>query len=150
VRWRAVSGGTPLVNKSLIARKLEKIETYLGQIRSKKDPGIKSFKKDKDLQSIILFNLIQAVQACIDMGAHVISDAGWETPSTQAEIFEILAQHKIITKARAEKMIRMAGFRNRIVHEYEKTDLTIVHAVWTKHSTDIETFCRAIIRKFNL
>jgi uncharacterized protein YutE (UPF0331/DUF86 family) len=139
-----------LVNKSLIARKLEKIESYLGQIRSKKDPGIKSFKKDKDLQSIILFNLIQSVQACMDMGAHVISDEGWETPSTQAEIFEILATHRIITKACAEKMIRMTGFRNRIVHEYEKTDLTIVHAIWTKHSRDIERFCLSIIKKFNL
>ena len=139
-----------MVNKTIIARKLEKIANYLGQIRSKKDPGIKSFKKDKDLQSIILFNLIQAVQACIDMGAHVISDAGWEIPSTQAEIFEILAKNKIITKARAEKMIQMVGFRNRIVHEYEKTDLTIVHAVWTQHSTDIERFCRAIIKKLSL
>ncbi len=139
-----------MVNKALIARKLERIENYLGQIRSKKDPGIKSFKKDKDLQSIILFNLIQAVQACIDMGAHIISDAGWETPSSQAEIFEILTKHKIITKARAEKMIQMVGFRNRIVHEYEKTDLVIVHAVWTKHSTDMERFCRTIIKKLNL
>lgn len=139
-----------MVDKSLIARKLEKIESYLRQIRSKKDPGIRSFKKDKDLQSIILFNLIQSVQACIDMGAHVISDEGWETPSTQAEIFEILAKQKIITKSCAAKMIRMTGFRNRIVHEYEKTDLTIVHAVWTKHSRDIERFCRTIIKKFNL
>ena len=139
-----------MVNKSLIARKLEKTEDYLGQIRSKKDPGIKFFKKDKDLQSIILFNLIQAVQACIDMGAHIISDSGWETPSTQAEIFEILAKNKIITKALSEKMIRMAGFRNRIIHEYEKTDMTIVHAVWTKHSADIEKFCRTIIKKYSL
>jgi len=140
----------PLVDKFLIARKLEKIESYLGEIHRKKGPSIRSFKKDKDLQSIILFNLIQAVQACIDMGTHIISDSGWEIPSTQAEIFEILAKHKIITKALAEKMIRMAGFRNRIVHEYEKTDLSVVYAVWTKHSADIGRFCRAIIKKFSL
>jgi uncharacterized protein YutE (UPF0331/DUF86 family) len=139
-----------LVDKTLIGRKLEKIEDYISQILAKKDPGIALFKKDKDLQSIILFNLIQAVQACVDIGTHVISDEGWETPATQAEVFIILAHHKFITKALAEKMIRMVGFRNRIVHAYERTDMSIVHAVWTDHSKDIDGFCRAMVRKLSL
>lgn len=139
-----------MVDKALISKKLDRIGTYLGQIRLKKDPGISVFSKDRDLQSIILFNLIQGIQACIDMGAHIISDSGWETPASQADIFETLAEHKIITQSLAKKMIRMAGFRNRIVHEYEKTDMKIVHAVWRRHLTDMEDFCRAIATKFRL
>lgn len=139
-----------MVDKALIGRKLERAESYLKQIRMKKDPGITLFVKDSDLQSIILFNLIQAIQSCIDMGSHIISDSEWETPSTQAEIFEILASKKVITKAIAKKMIQMAGFRNRIVHEYEKTDMKIVHTVWKKHIADIESFCRAVVIKYNL
>ena len=139
-----------MVDKALIGRKLERAENYLKQIRMKKDPGITLFVKDSDLQSIILFNLIQAIQSCIDMGSHIISDSEWETPSTQAEIFEILASRKVITKALAKKMIQMVGFRNRIVHEYEKTDMKIVHTVWKKHIADIESFCRAVVIKYNL
>jgi uncharacterized protein YutE (UPF0331/DUF86 family) len=139
-----------LVDKALIGRKLERAESYLKQIRMKKDPGITLFVKDSDLQSIILFNLIQAIQSCIDMGSHIISDSEWETPSTQAEIFEILASNKVITKALAKKMIQMVGFRNRIVHEYEKTDMKIVHTVWKKHIADMESFCRAVVIKYNL
>lgn len=139
-----------MVDKALIGRKLERAEGYLRQIRLKKDPGISLFVKDNDLQSIILFNLIQAIQSCIDMGSHIISDSEWETPSTQADIFEILASKKVITKALAKKMIQMAGFRNRIVHEYEKTDMKIVHTVWKKHSADIESFCRAVVGKYKL
>lgn len=139
-----------MVDKALIGRKLERAESYLKQIRMKKDPGITLFVKDSDLQSIILFNLIQAIQSCIDMGSHIISDSEWETPSTQAEIFEILASNKVITKALAKKMIQMVGFRNRIVHEYEKTDMKIVHTVWKKHIADIESFCRAVVIKYNL
>jgi uncharacterized protein YutE (UPF0331/DUF86 family) len=56
-----------LVDKSLISKKLERIETYLTQIRQKKDPGIDLFSKDRDLQSIVLFNLIQLIQTCIDI-----------------------------------------------------------------------------------
>lgn len=139
-----------MVDKVLIGRKLEKVESYLKQIRLKKDPGISLFIQNSDLQSIILFNLIQAIQSCIDMGSHIISDSEWETPSTQAEIFEILASRKVITKALAKKMIQMAGFRNRIVHEYEKTDMTIVHTIWKKHIADIESFCRAVVIKYKL
>jgi len=139
-----------LVDKPLIGRKIERVEGYLKQIRSKKDPGIAVFVKDSDLQSIVLFNLIQAIQSCIDIGSHIISDSEWETPSTQAEIFEILSSKKVISRTLALKMISMVGFRNRIVHEYEKTDMKIVHDVWKKHTADIEKFCKAVVLKYGL
>lgn len=126
------------------------METYLNQVRQKKDPGIKSFANDRDLQSIILFNLIQAIQACIDIGAHIISDSEWDTPGTQAEIFELLSKNKIISKPLAKKLTQMSGFRNRIVHEYEKTDMKIVYTVWKKHLGDIDNFCKAVILRYNL
>lgn len=139
-----------MVDKPLIGRKIERAESYLKQIRSKKDPGIAVFVKDSDLQSIILFNLIQTIQSCIDIGSHIISDSEWETPSTQAEIFEILSSNKVISKPLTVKMINMVGFRNRIVHEYEKTDMKIVHDVWKKHTADIEKFCKAVVLKYGL
>jgi len=133
-----------------INRKIERVDNYLKQIRLKKDPGFDLFAKDTDLQSIVLFNLIQAIQACIYIGAHIISDSEWETPGTLADIFEILSQHNVISGKLTEKMIQMAGFRNRIVHEYEKIDLQIVHTVWRKNLDDIDEFCRAIVLKYNL
>ncbi len=145
-----MSGDNPLVDKSLVSRKLEKVESYVNQISTKKDPGLKLFVEDRDLQSIILFNLIQAVQACIDIGAHIISDSGWGTPATQAEIFELLTENKVISKALLKKMVQMSGFRNRIIHEYEKTDMTIVHTVWKKNLVDINKFCKAVVMKYHL
>lgn len=139
-----------MVDKALIGRKLQRVEGYLNQVRMKKDPGIALFVKDSDLQSIVLFNMIQAIQACIDIGSHIISDSEWETPSTQAEVFEILGDRKVITKPLAGKMIRMVGFRNRIVHEYEKTDLKIVHSVWKRHIGDIGQFCKAVAIKYGM
>lgn len=144
------SEGDTLVDKPLIQKKLDRIETYLRQVHLKKDPGIDLFQKDSDLQSIILFNLIQTTQSCIDIGTHIIGDMGWGSPETQAGIFEKLAEHEVITKPLAKKMIRMVGFRNRIVHEYEKIDMKIVHEVWKKHTVDIERFCKAVVKKFGL
>lgn len=75
---------------------------------------------------------------------------GWESPGTQAGIFETLAEHKIITKPLSKKMIQMVGLRNRIVHEYEKIDMKIVHDVWRKNLADIERFCKAVVEKLGL
>jgi uncharacterized protein YutE (UPF0331/DUF86 family) len=147
---QGVSGRKQLVDRPLILRKIERIEAYLKQIRQKKDPGFDAFRKDRDLQSIVLFNIIQSIQACMDIGAHIISDAGWGIPGSQSDLFEILSQNKIITKALSQRMIKMIGFRNRIVHEYEKIDLRIVYDVWRKRIRDIDSFCKSIVLKFNL
>jgi uncharacterized protein YutE (UPF0331/DUF86 family) len=139
-----------MVDRPLVLRKIEKIEIYLGATRARKDPGIAAFQKDSDIQSIILFNLIQAIQACSDIAAHILSDAGWEVPGSQAAIFETLTKKKVIGPQLSKKMIQMVGFRNRIVHEYEKIDLKIVHRVWQKNSKDLDAFCSAVVRKFKL
>ena len=148
--WPNVSGRRVLVDKPLVLRKIERIETYLKQLRLRKDPGAARFIKDQDLQSIILFNLIQSIQTCIDICTHIVSDSGWEMPSSQGALFEILAQNKIISNQLSKKMIQMVGFRNRIIHEYEKVDLRIVYDVWRKNLGDIERFCKAIVLKFGL
>jgi len=139
-----------LVDRPLILRKIERIDSYLKQIRQKKDPGFDAFRKDRDLQSIVLFNVIQSIQACMDIGAHIISDAGWGVPGSQSDIFEILSHNRIITKSLSQRMIKMIGFRNRIVHEYEKIDLRIVYDVWRKRIRDIDSFCRYVVLHYKL
>ena len=139
-----------MVDKSLVLRKIERIDAYLKQVRQKRDPGFEVFRKDIDLQSIVLFNLIQSIQASVDIGAHIISDSEWGVPGSQSDIFEILAQNKIISKQLSQGMIKMVGFRNRIVHEYEEIDLRIVYDVWQKNSRDIEQYCKSVVLKYKL
>jgi uncharacterized protein YutE (UPF0331/DUF86 family) len=144
------SGREHLIDKSIVLRKIERIETYLKQLGQKRDPGVKAFSKDTDIQSIVLFNLIQAIQASIDIGAHIISDSEWGVPGSQADIFEILSEHKIIPKQLSGVMINMVDFRSRIVHEDEETDLRIVYDVWRKNSKDIEKFCKSVVTKYKI
>jgi uncharacterized protein YutE (UPF0331/DUF86 family) len=63
---------------------------------------------------------------------------------------EILSGQKVISKPLARRMIQMCGFRNRIIHEYEKTNMKIVHAVWKKNLPDIDKFCKSVVVKFIL
>jgi uncharacterized protein YutE (UPF0331/DUF86 family) len=144
------SGRKQLIDKSIILRKIERIEAYMKQVRQKRDPGFEAFRKDIDLQNIVLFNLIQSIQASVDIGAHIISDSEWGVPGSQADIFEILAEHKIIPKQLSGVMINLVGFRSRIVHEDEEIDLRIVYDVWQKNSKDIEKYCKSVVVKYKL
>jgi uncharacterized protein YutE (UPF0331/DUF86 family) len=139
-----------LIDKSIILRKIERIDAYLKRVRQKRDPGFEAFRKDIDLQSIVLFNLIQSIQASVDIGAHIISDSEWGVPGSQSDIFEILAENKIISRQLSQQMIKMVGFKSRIVHDDEETDLRIVYDVWQKNSKDIEKYCKSVVVKYKL
>lgn len=97
---------------------------------------------------MILFNLTQAIQNCIDIAAHIVSDEGWGVPGTQREMFDILADKGFISKDFAERLISMVGFRNRVIHEYEKLNLDIVYKIWTERLVDIEGFGLAVVERF--
>ncbi len=51
-----------------------------------------------------------------------------------------------------EKLVKMVGFRNRIIHEYEKLNFEIVYSVYKNKSTiaDIEKFCLIVVEYFKL
>ena len=44
-------------------------------------------------------------------------------------------------------MRRTVGFHSIAIHEYDKKDWHIVHAIVTRHLTDFEDFARAAVAK---
>jgi len=139
-----------MVNPSVIRRKIDRIEEHLRRIKAIPLMPLENFLKDTISQDVLLFNLIQAIQNCIDIATHVVSDEGWGMPGTQSETFEILGSKAVISKELVQKLIAMTGFRNRIIHEYEKLNINLVYAVWEEGTEDIEKFCLFIIDRFKL
>lgn len=112
--------------------------------------SLEEFKKDTISQDVFLFNITQAIQNCIDIATHIVSDEGWGMPGTQSESFEILGEKDVISNELVQKLIAMSGFRNRIIHEYEKLNIDIVYEVWQKGLEDIEKFCISVVNRFKL
>lgn len=137
-----------MVDKSIMVRKLSLIEGHRKRITGLPALTIEGFKKDTTVQDILLFNLTQAIQNCVDIATHIISDEGWGVPGTQSEIFDILKDKGVITEELGEKLVAMVGFRNRVIHEYEKLNMDIVYDIWQNRIQDIEQFCLAVIERF--
>ena len=133
-----------MVNQSIIKAKMISIENNLGRLKEKQSIALEKLKNDKDVQDIILHNLQLAIQGCIDIASHIISDEGWQLPDTLAGLFEILRQHGVITVELQDNLKKMVGFRNIIIHEYGAIDLDKVYTILTRDVIDIYDFLKQV------
>jgi len=134
-----------MVDKSIINAKISHINKCLERLQEKKSVVKELFLKDKDIQDIVLHNLQLAIQGCIDIASHIISDEGWSVPGSIVGLFDVLEQKKVIIEKTANVMKKMAGFRNIIVHEYEDIDLDKVYDIFKNRLSDFTGYLKEII-----
>lgn len=95
------------------------------------------------LQDIIAPSLSQAVQLCVDIGAHILSTTEAKAPGTMAETFDILAAQKILTIDLASRLKKAVGFRNIAVPNYQALNWTIVRALCTGRLVAFKAFAKS-------
>jgi len=91
-----------------------------------------------------------AIQNCIDIAAHIISDEGFGVPGSTNEMFYLLEENDFMDRDITEKMVKAVGFRNLIVHEYEKIELGQVFEIALKDIKDLNEYLKSIFRKLGL
>ncbi len=110
------------MNLDIINRKLESLRRCVARIHSKMPLTQDNLQTDYDLQDIVSVNLERAVQTCVDIAAHMISETEASPPNTMAESFSRLAALKFLTPQLAERMRKAVGLRNILVHHYTDID----------------------------
>lgn len=68
------------------------------------------------------YQFIVAIEACIDMGNHIISRNGYRIPQDYADTFKVLGEVGAIDPDFVNELRAMAKFRNRLVHIYWEVD----------------------------
>lgn len=139
-----------MIDQDVILAKANNIEKHLHRIREKRELNLNTFLGDIDSQESILFNLQMAVQNCIDIASHIISDEGLGIASSTNEMFSLLEEKGYIDRHLCENMMAAVGFRNLIVHEYGQVDLKQVYQIAHHDIDDLESFVRAILKKCNI
>jgi uncharacterized protein YutE (UPF0331/DUF86 family) len=87
-----------------------------------------------------------ALEACLDIGNMVISQEGFRTPVDNQDIFRVLADEGVVSAQLLARLLKMARFRNLLVHDYARIDDAIVFGVMKKRPGDFTRFARAIVR----
>ena len=136
-----------MVNTDLIIAKAAAVKKHLSRIKSKADVDLETFLSDIDIQEIVLFNLQMAIQSCIDIAAHIISDENMDVAASNNEMFYILEENAFITPDLTEKMVQAISLYNLIIYEFDKIDLKKVLNVAKKDIKDLSNFIDAISQK---
>lgn len=137
-----------MVDKDILWSKISTMQKHIDRIRLKRDVSLHKFLQDLDFQESVLFNLQMAIQNCIDMAAHIVSEEGLGVPGSTNEIFYLLEDQGYIGFELTEKMVQSVGFRNLVVHEYGKIDLETVYQVCHENIHDLEEFARVLSGRF--
>ena len=127
--------------------KLDSIARCIERIESKQPFSVQKLESDFDLQDIISVNLERAIQQAVDVATMILSRGAYPTPGNMADCFPLLEKTGWIDSTVAERMVKAVGFRNVMVHEYEKMNWAIVHRIATEHLKDLKNFGAQVIQK---
>lgn len=137
-----------MVEREVVLAKVATIDRCLRRIEQTREPG--RDLATQDAQDIVELNLLRAVQAGLDLVAHVAATEGLGLPGTLAESFTLLERAGMLSTELAERLRRMAGFRNIAVHEYTAIDPLIVDSIVEHHLDDLRALCRRVLTHFAL
>ena len=126
-------------DKDVVIAKIASIQRCLGRIKevTALDPANLD---DIDIQDIFILNLQRAVQACLDLAAHVVASEGLGVPESMRGNFVLLKNKNLLSPEIASKMERMTGFRNIAILDYQALNPEILKSILSNNLKDIEEF----------
>jgi uncharacterized protein YutE (UPF0331/DUF86 family) len=101
-------------------------------------------------RDLALFYLFLTIQECIDLAAHWVADAGWQTPDDAGSTFDVLAARGVIESADADALRAATGLRNRIAHGYAMLDYGRVQVEAKEGAPALRRFLDRVAREAGL
>lgn len=135
-----------MVDREIVMAKIDGIKRHIDRLKGISRLKERIFMDSLDAQDVAVFNLQMVIQKCIDIGNHFYSEWDIGAPSSYSEVFDELRRRKVITRTMSEKLIKMAGLRNRIAHEYEAIDHHKIYSFIKKNLKDFDSFLKMVVK----
>jgi uncharacterized protein YutE (UPF0331/DUF86 family) len=129
----------------VIVAKAAIIERCIGRARQELAASV-DFANDHTRQDAAILNIERACDAAIDISDRVVRLRGLGAPASARDSLAKLVAARLIAQGLADRLMRMVGFRNLAVHQYQKLDLAIVRAVIEKNLDDLLEFSALALR----
>ena len=112
----------PLYDSEIMIRLVSELKKSLARLNAIAELPFDEYRKDPDKIGSSKYHFIVAIEACIDMGNHVIARNGYRVPEDYADTFRVMNEAGIFDDSFTQELTRMARFRNRLVHLYWEVD----------------------------
>lgn len=105
-----------------------------------------SFTRDPDKLGSAKYHFILAIEACIDICNHVISQNGFRAPEDYSDTFAVMEEVKALDPGFSAELKKMAKVRNRLVHIYWEVDDVQLYEILQTRLDDFKRFLNAMAR----
>ena len=129
----------PIAPDDVCVNKAAIMERALRRVREE-------FAADPELASwthvdALTLNVERACQAAIDLAMRLVTRERLGAPQSSSDAFRLLQQGGLISEPIARSMVAMVGFRNVVIHEYQRVDLAILRAIAQTRWQDFVAYC---------
>ena len=120
-----------------VQSKLDLLRANLEQLDRIPQASFDEWRSDFRNVQATLHLLQTSIQALLDVGAYLVAQRALPTPSTSLAVLEALEAAGSLPAGTGAKYAPVIGFRNRVVHLYERIDERRVYEVLTQHRQDL-------------
>ena len=89
--------------------------------------------------------LRRALEALLDLGRHILGRAFGQGPAEHEEVALALARAHALDETQGELLVRLAGYRNRLVHFYDDVSDEELYKICTRHAVDVGDLLDALL-----
>lgn len=132
------------LNTTRISELLRFIEGSVAEVRPYGAMPLDQFLADKRNPAFVESHLRRALEAVFDAGRHILAKTQGFKEIEYKAVARELGGRGIVTLALSEKLVVMAGYRNRMVHFYSEIKPGELHRIAAADLADFETFTREI------
>jgi uncharacterized protein YutE (UPF0331/DUF86 family) len=117
--------------------KLDILKANLAKLDEIPQETFETFSADFRNVGAALYLLQTSIQALIDLAGYLVARHALPTPRTSHEIFERLEEAGRLPAGSARRMAPIVGFRNRVVHLYDRIDEHRLYQILTVHRREL-------------
>ncbi|MBE0425219.1 MAG: DUF86 domain-containing protein [Nitrospirae bacterium] len=128
-----------------IEKNLSLIQDSLLELKGLSKMSEEEFLSDRRNAAASESFLRRSLEAIFDIGRHILAKGYGFKEIEYKKIAIELGERGVIDKEYARTLLKMAGYRNRMVHLYNEITSKEIYGILTKHLLDIERFISKIV-----
>ncbi len=135
-----------MIDRVLVMDRLDRLGRYLAGLEGLKALGRSDFLANERNVAAAESYLRRALESIFDIGRHILARTGGiDLAAEYKSIASGLGGRGVISKALAESLVLMAGYRNRLVHLYHLISDEELWDIIISDLDDIKDFIAAVL-----
>ena len=134
----------PLYDQEKMAKLVSEFRKSVSRLQKLKGLGQQKFLSDPDKIASAKYHFIVVIESSIDMCNHIISRNGYRVPEDYGDTFRVMSEEGAFDIKFSGQLVKMAKFRNRLVHLYWEIDDTMIYKILEGNLGDLNKLIKLV------